>query len=73
MANKPIVQITSLPRKWVIKSKEGFYIEPCSSGMYIRVLQYEADAFRYTEGEAIDFLTAFPKLKEECSIIQVTR
>jgi len=74
MANSKIAAIENLPRKWVIKTKDNFYIQPYSNpNDFNYVMQYEADAFRFTEGEAIDFLAAFPKLKRECEIIQVTR
>jgi hypothetical protein len=74
MANIRIPAIDSLPRKWVIKHNDGGFIEPYSCRIDYNIrMTYEADAFRFTEGEAIDFLTAFPKLKTTCKIIQVTR
>jgi len=74
MANTRIKAIDSLPRKWVIKDNNGFYIQPYDSYVDYNVcMQYEADAFRFTEGEAIDFLAQFPKLKSTCKIIRVTK
>ena len=74
MTNTRIKAIESLPRKWVIKDENGFFIEPYSNpDDYNEVMQFEADAFRFTEGEAIDFITKFPKLKNRTKIIQVTR
>ena len=74
MANKRISQIDSLPRKWVIKHINGFYVVPSldDPNDYNLSLQIESDAFRYTEGEAIDFFAKFPKLKNIAKIIQVT-
>jgi len=74
MANSRIVAIDSLPRKWAIKHNDGGFIEPYSSREDFNIcMKYEADAFRFTQGEAIDFLTVFPKLKCVTTIIQVTR
>lgn len=69
-----IKSISNLPKKWVIKTKDGFYIQPNNFvNHYDYCMQYEADAFRYTQGEAVDFLDRFPELKSKAEIIQVTR
>lgn len=76
MENKRIKQIMSLDRKWVIKTQDNLYIQPNDyDNHYNLCMQYEADAFRFTEGEAIDFLTKFPELiyKLKSTIVQVIR